>query len=89
MAFAWVRYLIVDELPKPPNSIHSLYISGHGSGLAIDIYNPRDTVIIERVASAYAYKTIWIIRDKQGKGTRYDKDTLVPPLDTLTIRIPF
>lgn len=88
-AFAWVRYLIVNELPKPPNSIYDLYITGHASGLGISIYQPRDTVIIERVASAYTYKIIWRIRDNQGKETRYDKDILVPPLDTLTLRIPF
>ncbi|OGX83340.1 hypothetical protein BEN47_03335 [Hymenobacter lapidarius] len=88
-AFAWVRYVIVNELPKPPNSVHSLYITGHGSGLGINIYQPRDTVIIERVIGGTNTRTTWFVRDRQGKSTQYDKNTLVPPLDTLDVRITF
>lgn len=88
-AFAWVRYVVVNELPKPPNSVHTLYVTGHGSGLGISIYQPRDTVIVERVTGGTDTRTTWIVTDRQGKSTRYDKNTLVPPLDTLDVRIPF
>jgi hypothetical protein len=57
--------------------------------LGISLYQPRDTVIIERVTGGTNTRTYWDVTDWQGQRTRYDKNTLVPPLDTLDVRIPF
>ena len=88
-AVAWVRYVVVNELPKPSKTVHTLYITGHESGLGISLYQPRDTVIIKRVTGGTTTSTTWVVTDWQGQRTRYDKNTLVPPLDTLDVRIPF
>ncbi|AWM31487.1 hypothetical protein [Hymenobacter nivis] len=81
---AWLRFVIVDEIPK--NRIW-LNVGGYGQGFTLPY--PRDMVIIRPMASDIASKVIWTITDEKGKDTQYSKDILVPPLDTLTVRIPF
>ncbi len=85
-ASAWARYVLVNELPKK-SLPYSVYVGGYGQGFRL--YHPRDTTIVYPVASGFAYKVIWIVTDAQGQDTNYEKDVLVPPLDTLTVRLPF
>ena len=86
-ASAWARYVLVDELPKRPGSTYSVYVGGYGPGFRL--YHPRDTAIVYPVSANYAYRVIWIVTDEHGQDTRYEKAVLIPPLDTVTVRLPF
>ena len=84
LAPAWVRLVLVDELPKTRATI---YISGYdGSGDVLSY--PRDTMLIRPALANFPRKIIWGINET-GAIQQYSQDVTLASLDTVTVRIAF
>ena len=86
-ASAWARYVLVDELPKRAGSTYSVYVGGESP--TFRLYHPRDTTLVRLVSANHAFLVIWLVTDEHGQDTRYEQSVLIPPLDTVTVRLPF
>ncbi|WP_375416927.1 hypothetical protein [uncultured Hymenobacter sp.] len=84
LAPAWVRLVLVDELPK---SRATVYLSGYDGPGDVLSY-PRDTILIRPALADFPRKIIWGINET-GIIQQYSQDVKLAPLDTVTVRIAF
>ena len=84
LAPAWVRFVLVDELPKSRINIH---IQGYNSS-GETLQYPRDTILTRPLLANFRTGLLWVIND-QGVEKASTVFVQPAPLDTVTVRIPF